>query len=122
MSSYDNYLSALQKKGVRSSDVSKATGIGSSTFSDWKKGRSVPKHQKLELIADYLGVTVDYILNGTEEEGYYINPETAKKAQELFENPGMRMLFSAAKDASPEDLMLTAQILMRLKKKDLNNE
>ena len=36
--------------------VSKATGISASTFSDWKSGRSVPKLDKLKLIADYFDI------------------------------------------------------------------
>ena len=36
--------------------VSKATGISASTFSDWKSGRSVPKLDKLKLIADHFDI------------------------------------------------------------------
>ena len=108
----------LIKRGLTRADVSKATGISQSSFHDWKIGRSKPKKDKVKLIADFLGVTVDFLETGEEKEGYYLNEETAKKAQELFENPSMRMLFSAARDASPEDLELAAQMLMRLKKKD----
>jgi len=41
--------------------VSKSTGISASTFSDWKSGRSVPKLDKIKLIADYFGVSLDYM-------------------------------------------------------------
>lgn len=44
--------------------VSKATGIAASTFSDWKHGRSVPKADKLRLIADHFGVSVNYLMDG----------------------------------------------------------
>lgn len=115
---YDVFEELLRQKGLKCADVSRATGIRASSLHDWKVGKSKPKHDKVKLIADYLGVTEEYLLTGEEKEGYYINEETAKKAQELFENPSMRMLFSAARDASPEDLELAAQMLMRLKKKD----
>ncbi len=39
--------------------VAKATGISSSTFTDWKNGRSTPKADKLVLIADYFNVSLD---------------------------------------------------------------
>ena len=42
--------------------VSKSTGISASTFSDWKSGRSVPKLDKIKLIADYFGVSLDYMM------------------------------------------------------------
>lgn len=35
---------------------------------------------------------------------YYINPETAAIAQDIFENKELRLLFDAARDAAPEEL------------------
>ena len=49
--------------------VSKSTGISASTFTDWKTGRSVPKLDKIKLIADYFGVSVEYMINERESEG-----------------------------------------------------
>lgn len=46
--------------------VSKATGISASTFSDWKSGRSCPKADKLTRIANYFGIGLDTLL-GTNE-------------------------------------------------------
>lgn len=34
---YEKYLELLEEKNCRNIDVSKATGIPPSTFSDWKK-------------------------------------------------------------------------------------
>ena len=45
--------------------ISKATGISASTFSDWKSGRSTPKADKLARIADFFGISLDELL-GTE--------------------------------------------------------
>jgi len=59
---YEIYLKLLREKGLRASDVSKATGIPPSTFTDWKTGRSKPKQEKLEKLAEFFGVSVDYLL------------------------------------------------------------
>lgn len=64
---YEIFVKLLEKYGVTAYKVSKATGIAGSTFTDWKNGRSVPKQDKLQKIADYFGVTVDYLITGTEE-------------------------------------------------------
>lgn len=64
---YEIFVKLLEKYGVTAYKVSKATGIGGSTFTDWKNGRSVPKQDKLQKIADYFGVTVDYLITGIEE-------------------------------------------------------
>ncbi len=54
-------------------------------------------------------------------EKYYLNEETAEMAQKLFENKDLRVLFDAAKDATPEDLKTTYDMLMALKKKERDN-
>ena len=42
------------------------TGIMKSTFTDWERGRSKPKTEKLKILADYFGVSVDYFLEQSE--------------------------------------------------------
>ena len=59
---YAVFQALLDKYHVKVSDVAKATGINPSKFSDWKHGRSSPKADKLKLIADYFGVTTDYLM------------------------------------------------------------
>lgn len=61
---YEIYCKLRDSKGCKDSGVARATGITKSTFSDWKTGRSVPKQDKLQKIADYFGVTVDYLMTG----------------------------------------------------------
>ena len=65
---YEIYCKIRDSKGVKDSDVVKATGITKSTFSDWKSGRSKPKNDKLQKIADYFGVTIDYLMTGIEDK------------------------------------------------------
>ena len=64
---YDVFLKLLEQRGVRVSDVAKATGIRPSSFSDWKNGKYTPKADKLQLIADYFGVSVNYLIKGKED-------------------------------------------------------
>ena len=65
---YEIYLKLLKEKGVKTSNVCKATGIVASTFSDWKKGKSTPKQDKLKKIADYFGVSLDYLMTGSDSK------------------------------------------------------
>ena len=112
---YANFEALLNERGVKVSDVSKATGIRQSVFSDWKAGRYTPKTDKVQQIADFFGVSIERITSGTKPPAYYLNPETAAMAQTLFEQPGMRILFDAARDSKPEDLAMAADLLRRLK-------
>ena len=121
---YEIFSKLLQEHGITPYKVSKETGVSQSTLSDWKRGVSTPKQDKLQKIADYFGVTLEYLMTGEEKEAdrYYINEETAEMAQTLFENKPLRVLFDAAKDASPEDLKTTYDMLMALKKKERGND
>lgn len=64
---YEIYCKLRDEHGVKDADVVRETGITKSTFSDWKNGRSKPKNDKLQKIADYFGVTLDYLTTGKEE-------------------------------------------------------
>lgn len=64
---YEIFERLLQSRKVTAYQVSKATGISQSTLSDWKKGRSVPKMDKMQKIAEFFGVSVEYLM-GTEKQ------------------------------------------------------
>lgn len=59
---YNKYEELLRRTGKTSYQVSKETGIGQNTLSNWKTGRSKPKVEKLKILADYFGVDVGYFL------------------------------------------------------------
>lgn len=63
---FERYLQLLNEKKLKNIDVARATGIPASTFSDWKKGKSSPKIEKLQKIADYFNVSLDYLLGKTD--------------------------------------------------------
>jgi len=56
--------------------------------------------------------------DGKELYDYYIDDDTAQVAQEIFENKDLKLLFDAARDASPEDLKTAHNILLALKAKE----
>lgn len=61
---YLNYAKIRDEKGLTDYKVSKATGISTSTLSEWKSGKTRPKVDKLIQIADLLGCTLDDIARG----------------------------------------------------------
>lgn len=64
---YKKYEKLLEERGETSYQVSKATGVGQNTLSNWKTGRSQPKVDKLQKIADHFGVPVSYFLENSTE-------------------------------------------------------
>ena len=61
---YEIFAKLMKAKGCSAYQVSKATGIAQSTLSDWKSGKSIPKADKLQKIADYFGVSFEYLMTG----------------------------------------------------------
>lgn len=119
---YAIFEKLMKANGYTAYKVSVATGIAQSTLSDWKKGKSTPKTDKLQKIADLFGVSLEYLTTGEEAgESYYINEETAKVAQKIFENKELRMLFDAVEDSEPEDLMALHGMALALKRKERGN-
>lgn len=64
---YEIYQKLLDEHKLKNSDIARATGISNMTLSDWKRGVSTPKQDKMKKIADYFGVTLDYLTTGKEE-------------------------------------------------------
>lgn len=60
--SYGRYRFVREKKNLTDYAVSKRVGIAPSTFSDWKKGRSQPKVEKLMKICELLEIPVEYLV------------------------------------------------------------
>ena len=124
MTKYEKYCKLRDAKNMKDSNVAALTGIGKSTFSDWKSGRSEPKNEKLQKIADCPAVSGNYFTDYNSDGrsvGYYINDETAAIAQDIFENKELRLLFDAARDAAPEDLETVHSMLLALKRKERGN-
>lgn len=64
---YEVFEQLLQKYGVTAYKVSKETGVTQTSLSNWKSGRNTPSTKTLQRIADYFGVTVDYLMTGKKE-------------------------------------------------------
>lgn len=61
---YEIYCKLRDERGCKDADVARETGITKSTFTDWKNGRSSPKQDKLQKIANFFGVSLDYLRTG----------------------------------------------------------
>lgn len=64
---YEIFEQLLSKYGVTAYRVAKETGITTATLTNWKQGKYTPKQDKLQKIADYFGVTVEYLMTGKNE-------------------------------------------------------
>lgn len=109
------YLSLNDKTQT---DLVNALGYDKSTVSGWCSGSRVPKLDVIIDIANYLHVSPGDLIIETDDTNYYINPETAKVAQEIKDNKELSLLFDAARDAEPDDLKTVHTMLLALKRKE----
>ena len=124
---YDIFERLLQKHNLSAYKVSKLTGVTQSTLSDWKRGRSTPKTDTLQKLADYFGVSVDYLMgreaeepNATDKENnpIVLDDDALELLEELKERPEMRTLFSVSRKATKEDILKAVKIIEALKGDD----
>mgnify|MGYP005780413293 CR=1 FL=1 len=80
---YEIFEKLCKEKGVTAYKVGKATGITTATFSNWKAGRYTPKQDKMQKIADYFGVSIEYLMTGEEKEW---EPELTAKDEKDIKN------------------------------------
>lgn len=125
---YERIFELIDEKGLTAYRVSKDTGISQASLADWRKGRSKPKIDKLQKLSEYFGVSIMYLTGETDEridaqappmqQGYYVDKETAEFAEYLRTRPNARILFSAAKDISKEDMEKAVEYIEFLKSKN----
>jgi len=116
---YEIFERLLSDRGMTVAEFSRQTGIPKSALSEWKTGKyKSPKPERLRQIAEYFGVSVDFLMTGDAQEKYYEDPVTAELAQRMKDDHDLRLLFSAAKDASPETLQAVYDVLLALKKRE----
>ena len=110
--------------GISMNKLEDVLGFGKGYIS--KLGNSTPNTAKIKLIADYFNVSVDYLMTGeesaeeTSNQGYYIDEETAKTAQEIYNND--KILFDVYKTVDKDRLVEFAKKLAELRKMEEGEE
>ena len=114
----------MDKYGKTRQDMCEALGVKYTTFTDWVKGNSYPRIDKIELMANYFGISKADLVedhNDLSDDHYYLNDETREIAQEAFKNPELRTLFKVARDIPPERLRAHIEFMKTLKEQEQNN-
>lgn len=82
---YEIFEKLLREHGVTAYRVSKETGVTTATLTSWKKGVYTPKQEKLQKIADYFGVSIEYLMTGKEgnEKESQLNSRDEKEITQI---------------------------------------
>lgn len=129
MDTYDRIEQLLKSRGISAYKLSKGTGISTGLISQWKKRTQKPSATKLQHVADYFGVTVDYLLGNEQKEKpaqnvqvrdendniVVLDKETRDLIDSLRSKPEMKMLFSVSKGATKERALKAAVTLRAMR-------
>lgn len=112
----------MKERKITQTELAKRTCIRQSSISDWLNDRYEPKQDKVYIIAKALNVSPAWLLGYDEPstnqtEGYYVDPETAEFAEYLRTRPEARLLFSASRGISKEDMEKAVEYIELLKLK-----
>lgn len=130
MLTYETIKMLCKTKGVAVTAVEKELGFARGSLC--KVNTNKPSMEKVQKLADYFEVTVDYLMTGKErtvdymvkledgsevliesEHPYYLNVETQKVAQEIFEND--KVLFDVYRSSDKDRLIEYAKRLKALR-------
>ena len=121
---YDRMLELLTENHISASKLAKELGFSPAPMSDGKRGLTTPKLDKLQLIANYFNVSVDWLMGNTDirevnvQDGYYTDPEVAKLANEIKNDPDLRILLDAKRSLSKDDMNSIINITKSLLQKE----
>lgn len=107
----------LNENNMTQVELANKLGVGTTSIYNWVSGLKTPRMDKVDAMCNIFNIRrEDLLTEAPQEQTYYTNPETAKVAQEIFDNSDLRILFDAAKDSTPEQLKLAAEMLKQFKK------
>lgn len=122
---YEFYEQLLQERGITNYKVSKDTGIAQSVLSAWKSGKSKPKADKMQILAEYFGVPVTFFDDGkfnvhksVSGKEYYFDDLTAELAQKLHNDPRLNMFMSSTTKLTPDQFEAMMTMINTLLRKD----
>ena len=116
---------ALERSGLKQRELCERTGINRSSISTYWRGTSIPKQEYLEKIAQVLDVNPAWLMGYDVPmktviyggNGYYSEPDAAALADELLHNEDLRVLFSASRDLTEEQMRDAYKYIKYLKDK-----
>ena len=125
---YEIFEHLLQEHGITAYRVAKEAGVTQTALSNWKSGRSTPTTKTLQKIADYFGVTIDYLMTGKEKEEKKETTLTAKDQrdiqkildqtrEQLMNQEGLMFDGDPASPEAIESILSAMQIGMEMAKK-----
>lgn len=122
----DRVKNKREELGLSQEELANLLGYSDkSSISKIEKNQRDVTRSKIIEIAKALKTTASYLMGWDEEtsdDHYYIDDEAREIANEIAQDKDLKMLFSAARDVSAEDLKAVHTLMKSLKKKEMGDD
>lgn len=105
-----------KRRGLSQVVLAERLGLSKSTIGAYETGDITPSLDALNLLADFFNVDINYLLGKEDGSTYYLDPEAAEIANEIYNRKDLRMLFDTTRNISKEDLQFIVRMVEGLKK------
>ena len=114
----------LKQANMTQADLAEYMNVSTASISNWCTGNKIPRMDKVDKLCELFDINRSDLIEDKDTEhkqSYYLNPETSRIAQKIYDNKELSVLFDAAQDAEPEDLQALHGMVMALKRKEKGN-
>ena len=102
----------MEKKGITQADICRELNIPSATISNWYTGQRYPRIDKMQQLADMLGVAYSTLTTENGLKDY----EDQQRLEALHQNPRLGLLFDHTRKMKKEDVDFMIQMADRILK------
>ena len=103
-------LKALREQaGLSQNAFARTFGVAQSTVAGWESGAREPNIATIRHLADFFGVTVDYLLGGEA-------PALDERLEAMHKNPKLGLLFDRTARMTPGDLDAVLHIVRQMQR------
>ena len=127
MNTMGSRLKALRKKyNYTGEEVGNMLKVSKVAIYNWEKDIRSPSPDVIEKLANIYEVSTDYLITGKEstspKEGYYYDTEVAELAEQIKNDPELRILLDAKRNLSKQDMKAIINITKSLLQRERGDE
>lgn len=119
----ENIKKIREHYGLTQAELGEIAGVSDKAVSTWENGTAEPRMGAIQKIAEHFHISKGSIVDDKDQtsgqnEGYYFDDEAAELAQEIYEDPELRVLLKAKRDLSKDDMEVIVNMIKALQAKD----
>lgn len=108
--------SLIEANGVNQAELAQMLKVDNSTVGKWLSCKAYPRMGIVEKLSVIFNVPKNYFIDESEDrKTYYFDDETALLAQQIHDDPELRVLMDASRKLKPEELKSVINMIKAMK-------